>query len=242
MTDIDYDECLAVAVEAAKLAGAEIRNAWDAERTVEYKGACDLVTATDKKCEDLIFDLLKSKFPTHTFVGEESVAANDGKMAEIGDEPTWFVDPLDGTTNFVHGFPFSCVSVGLAVNKEPMVGVVLNPVLNETFTAVKGKGAQLNGKTISTSAVTELGKALVATEIGVSRDAATVAAIMGRVQACVENCRSLRASGSCAMNMVGVAMGRLDGFYEIGFGGPWDCVGAAVIVTESGGVVVDPSG
>lgn len=242
MAELDYDECLAVAVEAAKLAGAEIRAAWDAERTVEYKGTVDLVTATDKKCEDLIFELLKSKFPSHSFVGEESVAAADGKIPDVGDEPTWFVDPLDGTTNFVHGFPFSCVSVGLAVNKIPMVGVVLNPILNETFTAVRDKGARLNGKKITASAVSELGKALIATEIGVSRDAATVAAIMGRVQACVENCRSLRATGSCAMNMVSVAMGRLDGFYEIGFGGPWDCVGAAVIVTESGGVVLDPSG
>ena len=172
---IDYDECLAAALEAANLAGAEIRNAWDAERTVEYKGDVDLVTATDKKCEDLIFELLKSKFPSHSFVGEESVAAADGKIPDIGDEPTWFVDPLDGTTNFVHGFPFSCVSVGLAVNKVPMVGVVLNPILNETFTAVKDKGAHLNGKAISASAVSQLGKALIATEIGVSRDAATVA-------------------------------------------------------------------
>lgn len=240
--EIDYDACLAVAVEAATAAGNEIRAAWSAERTVEYKGACDLVTATDKKCEDLIFALLKAKFPTHSLVGEESVAADDGKIPAVGDEPTWFVDPLDGTTNFVHGFPFSCVSVGLAVNKIPVVGVVLNPILGETFTAIRGKGAALNGKKISVSAVTELNKALIATEIGVSRDAATVAAIMGRVKACVENCRSLRASGSCAMNMVGVAMGRLDGFYEIGFGGPWDCVGAAVIVTESGGAVLDPSG
>uniref|UniRef100_A0A7S0SWN5 Inositol-1-monophosphatase n=1 Tax=Mantoniella antarctica TaxID=81844 RepID=A0A7S0SWN5_9CHLO len=241
-TEVDYDACLAVALEAARAAGAEILAAWDAERAVEYKGACDLVTATDKKCEDIIFALLRASFPTHTLVGEESVAEDGGRIPPTGHEPTWFVDPLDGTTNFVHGFPFTCVSIGLAVNKVPVLGVVLNPIIGETFAAVKGQGATRNGKPIRASAVTELGKALVATEIGVSRDAATVAAIMGRVQACIENCRSLRASGSCAMNMVGVAMGRLDAFYEIGFGGPWDCVGAAVIVTESGGVVLDPSG
>ena len=128
------------------------------------------------------------------------------------------------------------------MKKKPVIGVVFNPISNECFTAVVGNGARLNGKPISVSKVSDLGKALIGTEIGVSRDAATVDAIMGRVRACVENARSLRCSGSCAMNMVGVAMGRLDGFYEIGFGGPWDCVGAAVIVTEAGGVVCDPSG
>ena len=242
MSDIDYDACLLAAECAAWAAGDEIKSAWDAERDVEYKGTVDLVTATDKKCEDLIFDMLQAKFPTHAFVGEESVAAADGKLPEIGEGPTWFVDPLDGTTNFVHSFPFSCVSIGLAVNKKPVVGVVFNPISNECFTAVVGEGAKLNGKPINVSKVSDLGKALIGTEIGVSRDPATVDAIMGRVRACVENARSLRCSGSCAMNMVGVAMGRLDGFYEIGFGGPWDCVGAAVIVTEAGGVVCDPSG
>lgn len=242
MTEVDYDLCLEEATAAATAAGAEIKAAWHETRDVEYKGTVDLVTATDKKCEDLIFQRLQAAFPTHAFVGEESVAAADGKLPEITDEPTWFVDPLDGTTNFVHGFPFSCVSVGLAVNRVPVLGVVVNPILGETFAAVKGRGATLNGAPIHVSSVTDLGKALVATEIGVGRDAATVDAIIGRVKACVAGCRSLRASGSCAMNMVGVAMGRLDAFYEIGFGGPWDCVGAAVIVTEAGGVVCDPSG
>ena len=139
--------------------------------------------------------MLQRKFPTHAFVGEESVAAADGKLPEIGDEPTWFVDPLDGTTNFVHAFPFSCVSIGLAVKKKPVVGVVFNPISNECFTAVVSNGARLNGKPISVSKVSDLGKALIGTEIGVSKDAATVDAIMGRVRACVENARSLRCSG-----------------------------------------------
>jgi inositol-phosphate phosphatase/L-galactose 1-phosphate phosphatase len=239
---LDYDLCLSEALAAATAAGEEILSAWHAERDVEYKGAVDLVTATDKKCEDIIFDRLRAAFPTHDFVGEESVAANDGTIPPLTDRPTWFVDPLDGTTNFVHGFPFTCVSVGLAVNQIPVVGVVLNPTLKETFAAARGRGATLNGAPIRASDVADLSKALVATEIGVGRDPATVDAIMGRVRACVGACRSIRATGSCAMNMVGVAMGRLDAFYEIGFGGPWDCVGAAVIVTEAGGVVCDPAG
>jgi len=239
---VDFDACLFEAVAAASEAGEEIKAAWHVERDVEYKGDVDLVTATDKKCEDLIFERLRAAFPAHAFVGEESVAAADGALPPITDDPTWFVDPLDGTTNFVHGYPFSCVSIGLTVAKVPVLGVVLNPITGKTFAAVQGRGATLNGEPIAVSKVVDLSKALVATEIGVGRDAKTVDAIMQRVRACVENCRSLRASGSCAMNMCGVAAGRLDGFYEIGVGGPWDCVGAAVICREAGGLVMDPSG
>lgn len=239
---LDFDSCLFEAVAAASEAGDEIKAAWFVERDVEYKGECDLVTATDKKCEDLIFRRLQAAFPEHDFVGEESVAAANGVLPTIGDAPTWFVDPLDGTTNFVHGYPFSCVSIGLTVHKIPVLGVVLNPITGETFAAVQGRGATLNGERISVSSVTDLNKSLVATEIGVGRDAETVDAIMSRVRVCVETCRSLRASGSCAMNMCGVAAGRLDAFFEIGFGGPWDCVGAAVIVREAGGLVMDPHG
>ena len=122
------------------------------------------------------------------------------------------------------------------------VGVVFNPVTNEMFTAVRGGGARLNGELIRCSETEALGRSLIGTEIGVHRDAATVDAVMGRVRALVEHSRSVRCSGSCAMNMCGVAMGRLDGFFEIGFGGPWDCVAGAVIVRDAGGVVVDPSG
>ena len=153
MAEIDHAACIVAAELAARAAGEEIKAAWDAERDVEYKGTVDLVTATDKKCEDLIFDMLQRKFPTHAFVGEESVAAADGKLPEIGDEPTWFVDPLDGTTNFVHAFPFSCVSIGLTVKKKPVVGVVFNPISNECFSAVVGKGAKLNGKPIFLSLI-----------------------------------------------------------------------------------------
>ncbi|MDB9925007.1 inositol monophosphatase [bacterium] len=239
---VDLDSCMFEAMAAATEAGDEIKAAWHVERDVEYKGDVDLVTATDKKCEDLIFERLRGAFATHAFVGEESVAADNGQLPPITDAPTWFVDPLDGTTNFVHGYPFSCVSIGLTLNKVPVLGVVLNPITGETFAAVQGRGATLNGEPISVSKVDELNKALIATEIGVGRDEQTVDAIMTRVRRCVENCRSLRSSGSCAMNMCGVACGRLDAFYEIGFGGPWDCVGACVIVREAGGLVMDPSG
>ena len=160
---VDFDACLFEAVAAASEAGEEIKAAWHVERDVEYKGDVDLVTATDKKCEDLIFERLRAAFPAHAFVGEESVAAADGALPPITDDPTWFVDPLDGTTNFLHGYPFSCVSIGLTVAKVPVLGVVLNPITGETFAAVQGRGATLNGEPIAVSKVLDLSKALVAT-------------------------------------------------------------------------------
>ncbi|KAI5447071.1 vacuolar transporter chaperone [Lathyrus oleraceus] len=226
-------------------------------------GEVDLVTETDKACEELIFNHLKQLYPTHKFIGEETTAAFG--TTELTDDPTWIVDPLDGTTNFVHGFPFVCVSIGLTIGKVPTVGVVYNPIINELFTAVHGKGAFLNGNPIKVSSQTELMSSLLATEVGTKRDKETVDATTNRINSLLYKVRSLRMSGSCALNLCGIACGRLDVFFEIGFGGPWyelllqsfwalslcarptqplrkDVAGGAVIVREAGGVVFDPSG
>ncbi|KAH7857593.1 hypothetical protein Vadar_014369 [Vaccinium darrowii] len=200
-------EFLAIAVDAAKKAGERICKGFYQTKHVEHKGQVDLVTETDKACEDLIFNHLKQHFPSHKFIGEETTSACG--VTELTDEPTWIVDPLDGTTNFVHGFPFICVSIGLTIGKIPIVGVVYNPIMDELFTGIDGK----------VSSQTELVKSLLATEV-----------------------RSLRTSGSCALNLCGIACGRLDLFYLLGFGGPWDVAGGAVIVKEAGGVLFDPSG
>ncbi|KAM0937553.1 putative phosphoric monoester hydrolase [Dioscorea sansibarensis] len=218
MDDIDsLAEFLAVAVDAAKSAGEVVRQGFYQKKNVEHKGQVDLVTETDKACERLIFDHLKKHYPEHKFIGEETSAAYG--TAELTDDPTWIVDPLDGTTNFVHGFPFVCVSIGLTIRKAPSVGVVYNPIINELFTGVLGQGAHLNGNPIKASSQTELVKSLLATEV-----------------------RSLRMSGSCALNLCGIACGRLDICYELGFGGPWDVAAGAVIVREAGGLVFDPYG
>ncbi|PON90233.1 Inositol monophosphatase [Trema orientale] len=194
------DDFLASAVDAARKA-AEV----------------DLVTETDKACEDLIFNHLKKLYPTHKFIGEETTAAFG--TTELTDEPTWIVDPLDGTTNFVHGFPFVCVSIGLTIGKVPTVGVVYNPIIDEA--------PRLGGLTLSA---------------GTKRDKLTVDATTNRLNSLLFKVRSLRMSGSCALNLCGIACGRLDLFYELGFGGPWDVAGGAVIVKEAGGLVYDPSG
>ncbi|OVA09265.1 Inositol monophosphatase [Macleaya cordata] len=234
------EQFLSVAIEAAKKAGEIIRKGFHEKKNVEHKGQVDLVTETDKACEDLIFNHLKQHFPDHKFIGEETTAANG--TTELTDHPTWIIDPLDGTTNFVHGFPFVCVSIGLTIGKVPTVGVVYNPIINELFTGVRGKGAFLNETPIKVSSQTELVKSLLATEVGTKRDKSTVDATTNRINSLLFKVRSLRMSGSCALNLCGIACGRLDLFYELGFGGPWDVAGGAVIVQEAGGLVFDPSG
>ncbi|KAF8414209.1 hypothetical protein HHK36_002209 [Tetracentron sinense] len=233
-------EFLDVAVVAAKRAGEIIRSGFHQKKHIEHKGQVDLVTETDKACEDLIFNHLKQHFPEHKFIGEETTAACG--TTELTDEPTWIVDPLDGTTNFVHGFPFVCVSIGLTIGKVPTIGVVYNPIMDELFTGIRGKGAFLNGTPIKVSSQTELVKSLLATEVGTKRDKSTVDGTTNRINSLLFKVRSLRMSGSCALNLCGIACGRLDLFYELGFGGPWDVAGGAVIVQEAGGLVFDPSG
>jgi len=238
--NIDYDEVMRVAVASAKAAGAVIKEAFFKVKNVEHKGQVDLVTETDKACEDLVCGAIKDAFPSHMFIGEEESSASG--TPELTDDPTWFCDPLDGTTNFVHGFPFVCVCVGFAIKKEVVLGVVFAPVLDELFCAIKGRGATLNGNPIHVSSTEDMGSALMATEIGVSRESSTMDAIYGRIRALTPQIRGVRCGGSCGMNMCGVAMGRLDAFFEIGFGGPWDCAAPAIILQEAGGVVLDPSG
>ncbi|KAF7803839.1 Inositol monophosphatase 3 [Senna tora] len=233
-------EYLASAVEAAQKAGEIIRKGFYQTKHVEHKGQVDLVTETDKACEDLIFSHLRKLYPTHKFIGEETTAACGA--TELTDEPTWLVDPLDGTTNFVHGFPFVCVSIGLTIGKVPTVGVVYNPILNELFTGILGKGAFLNGNPIKVSTQTELISSLLATEAGTKRDKKTIDVCTQRINNLLFKVRSLRMSGSCALNLCGIACGRLDVFFEIGFGGPWDVAGGVVIAREAGGLVFDPSG
>ncbi|XP_057537698.1 inositol monophosphatase isoform X2 [Amaranthus tricolor] len=204
MSSIDF---LATAVDAAKKAGEVIRKGFYQTKNVEHKGQVDLVTETDKACEDLVFNHLKQHYPDHKFIGEETTAAYGA--TELTDDPTWIVDPLDGTTNFVHGFPFVCVSIGLTIGKVPTVGVVYNPILDET---------------------------------GTKRDKATVDTTTNRINALLYKVRSVRMSGSCALNLCGIACGRLDLFYETGYGGAWDVAAGIVIVEEAGGCVFDPSG
>ncbi|KAL6772288.1 hypothetical protein ACKKBG_A29640 [Auxenochlorella protothecoides x Auxenochlorella symbiontica] len=220
-THVDLDECMRVALEAATAAGSIIREAWDKPRQVHLKTSVDLVTETDKQCEEEIYSRLRAAFPDHAFIGEEG-SASQGFTAELTDAPTWLVDPVDGTTNFVHRYPFTCVSIGLAVGGAPVLGVVANPILGEVYRAMRGGGAFLNNEPIHVSATPDLQSALFATELGIRRDDAFLDAAFARIRELLRGARSVRCGGSCALNLCSVAQGRRG---RRGSAVAWLCVG-----------------
>lgn len=146
-----------------------IREKINASKSIEIKtSAIDLVTETDQEVEKMLICDLSREYPAHKFIGEESVSIGD--RCNLTSEPTWIIDPIDGTMNFVHGFPHSCISIALFINAEPIIGVIYNPMLEQLFTARKGKGAYFNGKKIQVSGQTDLSKCLLMMECGTSRD------------------------------------------------------------------------
>ncbi|KAF5840285.1 L-galactose-1-phosphate phosphatase [Dunaliella salina] len=237
-----WQEELKIAIGAATDAGNLIRSGFSvrSKDVEDKKNTSDLVTETDVKSEELVFSRIRTAFPSHVLIGEES-SVSSGPDA-LTDEPTWMCDPLDGTTNFVHSYPNVCVSIALVVKKQVVVGVVYNPITEELFTATKGSGAFLNGRPIRCSGAQDMKRALLATEIGVTRDETTFHAVFLRISKLVQAMQSVRCTGSCALNLCSVASGRIDAFYEIGFGGCWDVAAGALIVSEAGGALIDPAG
>jgi len=234
------------AKQVAKEAGVRIKEAFEKRKKntakssdIEFKSRLDLVTETDKAIEEFAKCQFLSSFPSHSFLGEESVAA--GQKCELSDNPTWIVDPIDGTTNFVHGVPWSCISIGLAIKKEVVVGVVFNPMLDELFEAVKGKGALLNGVPIQSSSHTELHHVLIATGFPTERDTPKVEYITQNLKAVLFQVRDIRRLGSAALDICSVACGRLDAYFEYHIHA-WDIAAGVLIAEEAGGKAVDPSG
>lgn len=231
------------AVNIAKIAGKIVHEAFDKEKTIDTK-ACvtDLVTETDQEVERVIIQLFKEKFPSHSFIGEESVAA--GQNCNLTDNPTWIIDPIDGTTNFVHRFPFVAISIGLAINKEVVIGVIYNCILDEMYSAIIGHGATCNGKPIKVSGQTEISKALLVAEIGAGRRKEKIDNMMYNLRTVITEpymAHSVRSLGSAALNMCYIAAGRADGYYESGIH-CWDIAAGIVILEEAGGTCLSPSG
>ena len=150
---------LEVAIETAREAGAILRHEFDRPKQISYKGEVDIVTESDRRSEALIIARLRKHFPDHAIIAEE------GGGGGVGAKYCWHVDPLDGTTNFAHGYPCFAVSIGLAEDGQPVAGAVFNPVSEELFTAARGEGAYLNGKPIRVSAIEKLATSLVATSL-----------------------------------------------------------------------------
>lgn len=238
--DSDNEKWFQSAVEVAKKAGVAIKDGFYKAKMVEEKeSSCDLVTETDKAVEKMVIKDLATVYPDHKFIGEESVAA--GAKCELTDAPTWIIDPVDGTMNFVHSFPYTCISIGLYVNKEPKVGVVYNPILDHMFTAKKGHGAFLNGQPIKVSGQKDLAKSLVMTELWCRPDERKMSIAWANAKKVIDRSHGPRAMGSAALNMCQVAQGGADAYYEIGIHA-WDMAAGRLLVEEAGGVVTDMTG
>ncbi len=226
---------LNTAVKAARRAGAIIlRYLEQLDRvTVESKGQHDFVSEVDRQAEAEIIRVLRAAYPDHAILAEES-------GAQTGNEYEWIIDPLDGTTNFLHNFPQFAVSIGLRRDKKLYQAVVFDPLKNELFTASRGVGAQLNDRRIRVSKVTALDSALLGTgfpfksneylEVWINIFRSFAAATSG-----------VRRAGSAALDLAYVASGRLDGFWEIGLK-PWDMAAGCLLIEEAGGLIGDFSG
>jgi len=231
----DTAEFLRVAWEAANAAGEIIRANCDQPKTVDYKGTIDLVTSVDRQSERRITEVLQRNFPGHSILAEEETTVERARS-----EYRWIIDPLDGTTNFAHGYPQFCVSIGLERNGEVIVGLVYDPLRHECFRAIRGQGATLNGKSIQTSTVKELDKSLLAT--GFPYDHREYADFhLSYFKAFMTRCQGIRRGGSAALDLCYVACGRLDGFWELKLK-PWDTAAGALVVAEAGGELSNFSG
>ena len=206
----------------------------DSIREVRHKGAVDIVTDVDVESEQLVCSMLLREFPLHTVVGEEG-----GARLGSDERFRWYVDPLDGTTNYAHGFPFFCVSIGLEVDGELALGVVYAPCLDELFVAQLGHGASLNGESISVSSVVELNLGLLAT--GFPYDRTLFPKALKSFELLSMRSQAVRRVGSAALELCYVACGRLDGFWEHVVM-PWDLAAGAVMVVEAGGRISTTEG
>ena len=226
---------LNIAVKAARRAGGIINRASrDVEQIkVSAKRDKDFVTEVDKAAEEAIIGVLKAAYPDHAILAEESGASGDSDYV-------WIIDPLDGTTNFIHGFPQYCVSIALAHKGLLTHAVVYDPTRNELFTAVKGGGAYLNDRRIRVSRRVKLNEVLLGTGFPF-RYFEHVDAYLGIFRDMMHKTAGVRRPGAAALDLAWVAAGRIDGFWELGLS-PWDMAGGALLITEAGGLVGDLSG
>ncbi|HEK86541.1 MAG: inositol monophosphatase family protein [Candidatus Saccharicenans sp.] len=226
-----YLKILEAAKKAAIKAGDYLLSGVSEEKKIDFKGQVDLVTAFDRKSEEMIYQELSRAFPEHSFLAEEAIR-KDNKS-----EYRWVVDPLDGTTNFAHGLPIFCVSIALTFRQEVVVGVIYDPNRREIFTAIKGEGAFLNDRPIKVSKTAELDKSLLAT--GFPYDVRTSPDNnLNHFASFAVKAQALRRCGSAALDLSYVACGRFDGFWEMKLK-PWDLAAGSLLVKEAGGQTTD---
>jgi len=228
---------LNIAVKAARRAGSIIERAAVSGVALEVraKRTNDFVTQVDRAAEQAVIDLVRKSYPDHAILAEES-----GKLDGVGAEYCWIIDPLDGTTNFIHGFPQYCVSIAVQHASKPAHAVVYDPSKNELFTASRGRGAFLNDRRIRVSRCRRLEDALVGTGFPF-RELGRLDLYMKQLGKILGSSSGVRRAGAAALDLAYVAAGRLDAFWEMGLS-PWDMAAGALLIQEAGGLVGDFAG
>ena len=231
---MDITEFAAEGTEIAKRAGRFLLERFRTDFAVKHKGTINLVTDVDIAAEEMIVTALRRSFPDHSILAEEKNSQTRRGFY------TWVIDPLDGTTNYAHGFPFFSVSIGLEIAGQLEFGVVYDPFREELFTARRGAGAFCNGELLSVSNTASLGAGLLAT--GFPYDIRTSEENnLAHFCAFALRAQGVRRTGSAALDLSYVASGRIDGFWEAKLN-PWDCAAGFLLVAESGGLVTDYTG
>ncbi len=222
---------LNVAVMAARRAGSVLlrKQAHRDKLKIEQKGQNDFVSDADHAAEATVIDCIHKHYPDHAILGEESGAVGES-------DTVWIIDPLDGTTNFLHGFPVYAVSIGVQVKGRMEHAVVYDPTRNELFTASRGEGAQLDGRKIRVSGQQEMQLALIGTGFPFRQADLDISAYLEMLQSCIRHTTGVRRCGAAALDLCYVAAGRLDGFFETGLG-PWDMAAGGLIIREAGGII-----
>lgn len=232
-SDLTVAGYLTTAIEAARRGGAVLQS-WAERFTVSEKGPADLVTEADIASQQAIVDVISARYPDHGFLGEEDLTRSSGAS-----DCRWVIDPLDGTSNYVHRFPYYCVSIALQCRGELLAGVVYDPTRDELFAATRGGGATLNGRPLVPSVFSSLGQAMVIASFppGVQADSLPIR----RFMTVLPHAQTVHRSGSAALNLAYVAAGRLDGYWSASLK-PWDMAAGALLVMEAGGQVTRMGG
>lgn len=234
MLDLSQSErqtYLEIATEAALAAGSILESLWGKVRQIQEKGqAGNLVTEADRQAEAVILEIIQRHCPDHAILAEES-----GQLGDQNNPYGWAIDPLDGTTNFAHSYPVSCVSIALLINRIPAIGVIYNPFRHELFRAATGLGATLNRQPIQVSQTSDLAKSLLVSGFAYDRRE-TLDNNYAEFCHLTHLTQGVRRSGSAAIDLADVACGRLDGYWERGIK-PWDISAGVVILEEAGGKI-----
>ena len=231
-------EFLTVCEEAARAAGAVLLE-WQGKFNVREKGPADLVTEADLAAQSCVAEVLLGRFPDHAFLGEESDPIEQQASRAASDRYRWIVDPLDGTTNYVHGLPCFAVSIALEYEGRLLCGTIYDPVADECFIAAAGKGAWLNREPIRTSSVERLSEALV--EVSFPPQCDVDGPTVRQFALAMQHAQAVRRSGSAALNLANVAAGRVDAYWSFNTHA-WDIAAGALLVAEAGGTVTGPGG